>query len=493
MQLNNVVIVGGGTAGWLTALYADRLFPLSKITVVASSEIGILGAGEGTTVDFIRFLDELDIPISDIIKHANGTIKSGIKFSNWNGDGNSYFHSFLIKKYIDDINMYKDEIHEGNNLDEVQFTSASALRDKVLYKKGSLENVCSDALHFDANLLARYLEGVGVNRGIKLIDEEVSDIVSDSDGYISSLVMKSGNSIDAAFVFDCTGFKRLIIGNFYKGKWHSYAGSLPVNRAMPFFISNQGENLPPYTEAIAMKHGWMWKIPTQGRYGCGYVFDDAFASDDDIKQEVEEYLGHSITSPRMFSFNAGCYENVWIKNCIAIGLSSGFTEPLEATSIWVSIQTLELINHKINGILERDLQAIADFNGTIRNMNEEVVSFLHFHYLTDRQDSKFWKTFSDKTKTPEMVRNLSEIAATTLPTQRDINYITMLLETRTSPNYIQTFDIADWYTIGAGTKFFKSNFEKPLVDKISYKRMISEKITELISHMDYLEILRNEN
>ena len=480
----NVVVVGGGTAGWLTALYAQRLFVGSSITVVASSEIGILGAGEGTTVDFIRFLNALDIDVADIIKYANGTVKSGIKFTNWNGDGKSYFHPFLDRKYIDDVNMYRDEIYEGNTLDQVQFTSVSAQLKKVLYKEHGMEKVCSDALHFDANLLAKFLESVGISRGINVIDDEVDEII----GNITSLKFKSGKSISTDFVFDCTGFKRLIIGNFYNSPWHSYKESLPVNRAMPFFITNTGEELPPYTEATAMKHGWMWKIPTRGRYGCGYVFDSSYATDEEIKAEVEEYLGHTISSPRMFSFNAGCFEKIWINNCIAVGLSSGFTEPLEATSIWVTIQTLELIKLKIDGVYGNQ-QAINDFNGTIRNMNEEIVNFLHFHYLTKRTDSEFWKAFRHKNKTPQLVKNLMEIAATTLPSQKDIDYITMLLDTRTAPNYIQTFEITNWYTIGAGTGFFKPNFKRPRVDKLTYKQTLVEKTNDLITHMKYLDTL----
>ena len=361
--MNNYVIVGGGTAGWLTALSIQKHLPEGKVTVVASSEIGILGAGEGTTPDFIKFLEYIDVDPKGIIDHAKGTIKKGIKFTNWNGDGEDFFHPFWGDR-------------------------------------------CGDsALHFDANLLAKYLQSIGETRGIKLIDDEVVDIISDNSNNIVELKLKNG-TLKTDFVFDCTGFKRLIIGNYYKSPWLSYENSLPAKRAMPFFLPNNNTNLPEYTESIAMKYGWMWKIPVQGRYGCGYVFDSDLVSDEEIKNELEEYLGHEIVSPRMFNFRAGCYEKLWMNNCVAIGLSSGFTEPLEATSIWVQVKALKMFADKIRIYGFDNKRGKEEFNLAIKQMNVEILNFLHFHYLTKRDDSSFWNTFTQKNETPSLVEGI---------------------------------------------------------------------------------------
>lgn len=346
------VIVGGGTAGWLTALFVKEKFPYSDVTVIASSEIGILGAGEGTTPPFMNFLAKIKINPNEIISNCLGTIKTGIKFTNWSGDTKHYYHNFLA------------DTRQGDS-----------------------------ALHFDANLLAKYLQTVGIERGIKLVDDEVTDVCTDSNNNITGLILKDKTSIDLDFVFDCSGFRRLIIGKHYNAKWASYKKILPVNRAMPFFLQNDNTNLPVYTEAIALRHGWMWKIPVQGRYGCGYVFDSGRATDSEIKEEIEEHLGHEIISPRMFSFDAGCFEDTWINNCVAIGLSSGFSEPLEATSIWVQTTSLTFLLKNINGIISIDAGAKRRYNDAVKTMNSEIAKFLHFHYLTNRQDSNFWRNF----------------------------------------------------------------------------------------------------
>ena len=346
------VIVGGGTAGWLTALFVKEKFPYSDVTVIASSEIGILGAGEGTSPPFINFLAKIKINPDEIISNCLGTVKTSIKFTNWCGDTKHYYHNFL------------SDTRQGDS-----------------------------ALHFDANLLAKYLQTVGIERGIKLVDNEVTDVCANSNNNITSLILKDKTSIDLDFVFDCSGFRRLIIGKHYNAKWASYKKILPVDRAMPFFLQNDNTNLPVYTEAIALRHGWMWKIPVQGRYGCGYVFDSSRATDSEIKEEIEEYLGHEIISPRMFSFDAGCFEDTWINNCVAIGLSSGFSEPLEATSIWVQITSLTFLLKNINGIISIDTGAKRRYNDAVKTMNSEIAKFLHFHYLTNRRDSDFWRSF----------------------------------------------------------------------------------------------------
>jgi tryptophan halogenase len=409
------VIVGGGTAGWLVSLYIQKHLPPGNITVIASSEIGILGAGEGTTPDFMELLKQIDVPAEGIIQHASGTIKKGIQFTNWNGDETGFFHPFW--------GQYGDT-----------------------------------ALHFNANQLAQYLQSIGESRGIKLIDDKVTNIITDENDYITGFDLESGNKVNANFVFDCSGFKRLIIGNHYKSPWHSYANSLPVNRAMPFFIENDGVNLPEYTEAIAMKYGWMWKIPVQGRYGCGYVFDSSFATDEEIKQELEEYLGHEIVSPRMFSFNAGCYEKMWIKNCVAIGLSSGFTEPLEATSIWVQVKALKLLADKFRIYGMNNEIGISEFNSGMRQMNEEVLSFLNFHYHTKRKDSEFWTTFATKNDTPHLTQGVFDISKNTILDEKDLNYLIDTMPTKIGRDHIKTFNIKSWYRVGAGIKKFNRDY-----------------------------------
>jgi tryptophan halogenase len=194
-----------------------------------------------------------------------------------------------------------------------------------------------------------------------------------------------------------------------------------------------------------MKNGWMWKIPVQGRFGCGYVFDSDFATDDEIKQELEEYFGHPIQVVNTFNFDAGRYKKTWIKNCIAIGLSAGFIEPLEATSIMTSILSLE--EHVMNnlGAIAKNDFYINRFNERVNKIHDDTKNFIYFHYLTKRNDSEFWKTFKDKNKEIDIVHKFLEECKHTIPDSRFINSISDI------------YSIHSWHSISAGLGLFSES------------------------------------
>ena len=432
MNLENYkfVIVGGGTAGWLSALFLKTSFPQAVVTVVESSEIGILGAGEGTVPDFTNFLKAIGISISDIIYHAQGTFKNGIKFTNWNGDGQHYFHGFgdiegrnNRSNLINDIQTFTEEfdleelntLAESKNFNKIDLSSLLSCEDKVKFSQTDKRKIYKDpmmhfncegsfALHFDAQLLAKYLKKVAISRGIQLIDAKVISVVEDSSYKISDICLDSGVILKCDFVIDCSGFSRLFIGNHYKETWKSYSDFLPVNRAIPFLIDRTENKIPPYTEAIAMKYGWMWKIPVGDRYGCGYVFDGKLITDEQAKQEIEEFVGYQITSPKTFSFDPGTFLNTWKHNVLAVGLAANFIEPLEATSIWVTTVSLGNFIKYFEGYLSNNLHSVELYNTKIQQFNEDIAGFIYFHYLTERNDTEFWKKFHSKT--PEQYKNI---------------------------------------------------------------------------------------
>lgn len=501
------VVVGGGSAGWLTALYIKKHVPYCDVTVIASSEIGILGAGEGTNWDFIEFLKEIDIPVSGIIKHAKGTFKNGIKFTNWNGDGEHYYHPFQdhLGRPDDDkfdaMPLYLSKIAKEQTLSDLQFTSYISEKNRVKVNKAH-KDLGIYALHFDANLLAKYLEGVGLSRGIELIDDEVTEILSKNNGDIKGFNLKSGRTVEAGFVFDCTGFKRLIIGNHYKSEWKSYAPSLPVNRAVPFFIDNPTTDIPPYTESIAMKYGWMWKIPVQGRFGCGYVFDSRMATDEEIKQELTEYLGFEPTIPRVFSFEPGAYQQTWINNCVAIGLSASFVEPLEATSIQVSTFVLRAFGSTIkqNPTFTSSRHSyVKQFNAEVKLLNDHILSFLHFHYLSKRRDTNFWTQFSERNVIPDFASKFSEISRSTFPKDKEYEYLNLIVcEPKIKPQ--NPFSIYSWHMVGAGIGYFKPNVADRDLDKYKsfdaetleakMKKFLIRESEHALDHHEYIEYLK---
>lgn len=425
-----IVVVGGGTAGWLSALYSKKVYPEYDVTLIESEEIGILGAGEGSIPLLINCFDFLEIPFSDLVKNCNATVKNGIKFTNWSKQKKFFFHPFESQEpfsndYNFDLNNNVEQdisyshiyAHQFNhdfeeyvwslkisNKNLVPFVEINQLND--LNPILNFNQIGYWSLHFDAKLLAEYLKKIALERGINRIEGLVKKINVDENEYIKNLELEN-LSVDVDFVFDCTGFKRLIIGNFYKSKWISFSNTLPAKKAIPFFLPVD-KKIPPYTEAIAMNYGWMWKIPLQNRYGCGYVFDSDFISDDEAKKEIDNYLGFEVESPKTFSFNAGCYEKIFIKNCISVGLSGGFLEPLEATSIWQFYRILQLLFSSYGDIKNKDEFTKLRINEIYLKETQEIVDFLYLHYITDKDNTSFWKNFKTNNLCPEFIEYVLE-------------------------------------------------------------------------------------
>ena len=420
----NIVVVGGGTAGWLTALYAKKIYKDDNIVLVESEEIGILGAGEGSTPDIIGFMNFLDISLENLIKNCNATIKNGIKFTNWSKERGSYFHPFQsMSQASNDYNFYLNNNFVENDTNFSHYCASlnnQQFKDYVLVEKFSnnfqvpyiennniinMNSLSKISIHLDANLLAKYLKLLGESRGILRIEGIVDEILEDSNGYIHTIKTKE-DEIKCDFVFDCSGFKKLIIGKHYKSKWKSYSKYLPAKKALPFFLEID-KNIPPYTEAIAMDYGWMWKIPLQSRYGCGYVFDSDFISDEEAKKEIESYLGFEPIYPRKnkgaFNFEAGCFEQIWNKNCLAVGLSSGFLEPLEATSIMQLIMVLTKFMSDKQNLTTKNSLVKKRFNDMYLEETQEIVNFLYLHYVTNKTNTSFWKNFTKNNEMPEEI------------------------------------------------------------------------------------------
>ena len=470
-----IVVAGGGTAGWLTALWLKTCYPEIKITVIKSNEIGILGAGEGSTPQLVTFLEEIGVTVVDIIRYAKGTLKNGIKFTNWNGDNKSFFHGF--GSALEDFEYHKQfSVNQNLHLSTIalEYISRRENTDLLNLSKIAADKNCAPhifhpnikgitssptshfqklinySLHFNASLLADLLEKKGRVAGIEVIDAKIQIIKNDENGYITDIALDSGEIVNCDFVFDCTGFKRLFIGEHYKTKFISYKKHLPMKKAAPFFIKMEEDNdtIEPYTEAIAMKYGWIWKIPVQGRYGCGYVYDSDLVKDEDIHKEINEFVGKDTEIPRRFNFEPGMFEKVWVKNCIAVGLASGFVEPLEATSIYHSIIQLRQLITSASGIVYRDEKQIDIFNSYASKTGNDIMSFLHFHYLTNRNDTKFWKDFRKNTSMPASLNQFFENG-------NRVADIPKLIETG-------LFDYNSYLQVGSGLQLYNSEDAKKM-------------------------------
>jgi tryptophan halogenase len=487
----NIIVLGGGTAGWLTALLTQRFYPDDTIIVVESEDIGILGAGEGTVPHFIDVLDFIGVPVSDLVKHAKATLKLGIEFKNWHGDNTSYFHGFAGAEHInlhscDLLHMYHllvlKQMAEDTSIDEVYFHSRLAKQAKVPFSfRHDVANQSNDpilrldsygsfGLHFDARLLADYLKSFALNRGIVRIEGKVSNAVTDETGNITALNMVDGNTVLCDFVFDCSGFARLIIGKHFNTEWLPYTDQMLLDTAMPFFIPHDNKNIKPQTTAIAMKHGWVWHIPVQGRYGCGYVFSSKHINEEQALAEIREVFGE-VDSPRTFKFKAGMYKDTYVKNCMAVGLAQGFIEPLEATSIWVSC--LNVIHFlRSNGIKLKSDVFRKSFNNACYDRNHQVVEFLYLHYLTERNDSEFWKTFKQETKMLPKLKEKLDLWAETPITEDD--------------RFEQLFTVSSWQQVADGNRLINREAAKYQYLDLQMPRRIGNSFNSFKKNQDVM-------
>jgi len=377
-----LTIVGGGTAGWLTALLFNKKNPDYEITVIDSSKIGILGAGEGTTPSFQGILYELGINELEFIKRTNATIKDANHFVNWSPNESSFLHDF------------KDPSHS------------------------KLQQDLYHGIHFDARLVANYFKEIGIERGINHLDVNITHFSQKENGDITKIHTEEGIDLNPDFVIDSTGFARLIIGKLYKSKWKSYSEYLNENAAIAFFLPQNNElkfNTKTQTQSVAMKCGWMWQAPLQHRWGCGYVYNDTFISTEDAIKEVEEYVGQPIEVIKQFKFDAGSYKDTWINNCVALGLSSGFLEPLEATSLMtliISIYTLIEMGIENTNNTER-------YNEIIGDINYQSMLFIKHHYNCGRNDTPFWK-HNLNSKQPEALTDLYKVGIHNVKTNDEL-------------------------------------------------------------------------
>jgi tryptophan halogenase len=501
----DIAVVGGGTAGWLTALHAKKQYPNKNITVIESSEIGILGAGEGSTPMLISFLEHLGISIADLIIDCDATIKNGIKFTNWNNDGGFYYHGFyndlesqtIFYNTISPSPAKVGSLAINNGIKEIDFIEQVSEKNKIpltlrtIKHKNKIfdfESLSGVSVHFNATKLANKLKEVALNRGIKIVDGKIKTVNLDEKQYVKSLTLENNHIIECDFVFDCSGFHRLIIGKTFNSKWKSYKEFLPVDSAIPFFI-DMTDTIPPYTEAIAMKYGWMWKIPLQNRFGCGYVYDSSLISEQEAADEIETVLGYAPFYPRKdrggFKFDAGCYEEVWINNCVAIGLSGNFIEPLEATSIFASIIQLtefSKIEDSITGSSE-DLRK--KFNKDIIDLNTSISNFIYFHYMTLRKDTEFWQKFSYE-YAPEKIKEKINIWNNRLPNKTDDEDV---------------WKVFSWFAVGSGLELINKSIASTYIENLTeygnsielYNQFIAlqNNIIELcVDHKQFLEYLK---
>ena len=404
--INSIVIVGGGTSGWMTAAALANHPPLEnvKITLVESSKLGTVGVGEATIPTLRRFYQNLGLKDNHVLQATKGSCKLGIEFQGWAGDNSKFIHPFGVygqgtpNTAFHHYWLRAQQAGKSSDLNRYSLGVQMAQNDKFTPPKAKPQNqleIFDWALHFDASLFAKLMYDYSTNKGVTHLDNTIAHIENHSNASIKHLIFEDGSELTADLFIDCSGFKALLIGENQQVEYDDWSHWLLNDSA----IAVQTEAVSdPITRTIAkaQQAGWTWRIPLQHRVGNGYVYSSQFISDDDAKNTLLSSIeGKALIQPRKFSFTPGRRKSAWQNNCVAIGLSSGFLEPLESTSIALVETAIEklLLTFRTNQYNQQDIKKFNDVNA---QEYERVRDFIILHYkLNGRTDSPMWQYYRD--------------------------------------------------------------------------------------------------
>lgn len=395
-KIHRIIIAGGGTAGWMAAASLSKLLGKTlDITLVESDEIGTVGVGEATIPTLLTLHDLLKIKEQDFLAAVQATFKLGISFENWRDVGKDYIHSFGFTGQDCWAAGFQHFWLKGRKLGISrefgeycnEWLAAKENRFAVLPHHN-----LNYAYHIDASLYAKFLRKIAEEYGVARQEGKIRRVAQDSEsGYITALELDSGQRIEGDLFIDCTGFRALLIEQTLNAGYEDWTHWLPSNSAVAVQTESVGSPIP-YTRAIARDAGWQWRIPLQHRVGNGIVFSSKHWSDDEaIDVLLNNIEGKRLTEPRVIKFQTGQRRRHWHKNCVAMGLSSGFIEPLESTSIHLIqrsiIRLMQMFPY--DGIRQPDID---EFNNQMSYEIEHVRDFIVLHYhVTERTDTPFWR------------------------------------------------------------------------------------------------------
>lgn len=422
---NKIVILGGGSAGWLTALHIRKQHPHCEISIIEDPKRPPIIAGESGTVTFVRFLKSLGIDNEDFVQKTNATPKMGGRFKNWNGVGTEFIHALqttltpLAYGFPESTTPTKElgQLFFNLKLEETQdLYVATVLANEIPLSEAFFayqfieqnkvpfgypcEELCSPMWHFESRAAAAYFKNIGLSRNITLIEGEYKAANQKENGDIISLILEDGRVIEGDWFFDCSGFSRLLLGKVLKEPLIDYTNYFPARAVVAWWDQPRP---CVTTNANAMEYGWSWNINLRHRSGNGYIYDPDHINLDQAVAEAERYYGYKIDPIANFSFSPGIMKTAWKNNVLAIGLSSGFLEPLEANGVQVIIDTLWAVEDLWKPGKCDELEKRRElFNTRVFYNTDDIRDFLSLHYRGKRRDTDFWKSHAfDKFRIPE--------------------------------------------------------------------------------------------
>lgn len=401
-MIKKIIIFGGGTSGWLSAAFLRNNIPDAvEIQLIESSKVGIIGVGEGTQPYTTQFLRQCGIGPDDWMKSANASYKLGVEFDGWHDNpyfvDNDSFSTFVLGPNIMTYNYWasRDKDQFFNNIPSYRLAKANKspkLKANMDFNHGYGVETW-DAVHFDAHKIGETLKNL-LKFKIDIVDTEIVEADS-NDGVITCLRNAQGEEFKADLFIDCTGFKSVLLEKILETPWLDEGENLLCNKAVaiPTQYTNPQEECHPYTKATTMKNGWRWTIPTYERIGNGYVYSDKYCTPEEAEAELRETIGEFEAEARHLDMRIGTHEGVAHGNVVAVGLSAGFVEPLEATGITFTTKTLEFL---LQSLMESDglwtQQNLHTINTKFLSMFYEIRDFIFMHYkLSNRNDTQFWK------------------------------------------------------------------------------------------------------
>lgn len=429
--INDIVIIGGGSSGWISAAILSNQFKDKKITVVESPNIPIIGVGESTLANINQLMGLLELEDADWMTHCNATYKLAIKFTDFYKKGQSFYYPFGMKDLsntrfgINDWYMIKAQNPDlpVNHFYESFYSSMPFIYENKMNnnRNGEIPNFnfkLDSAYHMDATLFGEFLKNnYCKKRKVNLIQKEVKDIILEDDGYIKSVILDDGEEITGDLFLDCSGFQSLLLEKTLGVEFESFTDILPNNKAWTCHIpyTETEKEMENVTNCTAIENGWVWNIPLFNRIGSGYVYSDKFISDEEALEEYKRHLdGPNMVSVdpnrskdlkfKKLDIKTGIHNKVWYKNCVGVGLAYGFIEPLESTGLLL-VQDVLI---KLTEILQKEIVSkwdVDSLNFVFKNKMDTFKKFIAYHYvLSSRRDTDYWRYVTENiTINPELL------------------------------------------------------------------------------------------